>query len=266
MISVAVASQKGGVCKTTLTLNLAFALARRGWRTMVVDADPQGAIGLSLSKKVADATGLAEYVSGHVDFQGSVIQTKVPELALLPVGQVAPQDCMGFGNLLADGTRFQRLLAEAGEFDLVMVDTPSGFSGATMGALRAVGHVLAPVQAEPIALRSISQLLEVVSSVKDEGVAVDLLGFVIVMLQLREQTSLEVADELWAKLGDLVFQTNIPRDPAFLTASAAGVPLGLLGKRPPFVAATFDQLAHEVEQRLEIAPKEREDAPIPLVD
>lgn len=263
-----VASQKGGVGKTTVSLNLGFALAKRGWRTLIVDSDPQGAIGLSLSRKLSGARGLAEYVAGRHSLPQLLSATRLPELSLLPVGQIAVQDTPGFGAVLSDGRIFRDLGAEASAlFDVVVIDTPSGFQGITLGALRASSHVLSPVQAEPIALRSLSQLLEVVSSLREEGCEVELLGLLLIMMQMRQSSSLSVADELWAELDDLVFQTVIPRDPAFLDASAAGVPLGLLGRRPPFVAATFDQLASEVEGRMKLnATEDSANAPIPLVD
>lgn len=265
---VTVASQKGGVGKTTVTLNLGFALAKRGWRTLVVDSDPQGAIGLSLSRSLTSAHGLAEYAAGRRALAESLVTTRLPELSLVPIGQIAVQDTPGFGAALADGRVFHELGAEArARFDVLLIDTPSGFHGITLGALRASSHVVSPVQAEPIALRSLSQLLEVVSAVREEGAEVELLGLLLMMMQMREASCLSVADELWAQLGDLVFQTVIPRDPAFLDASAAGVPLGLLGRRPPFVAATFDQLATEVESRLHlVAAEDNSNAPIPLVD
>ncbi len=265
---VTVASQKGGVGKTTVTLNLGFALAKRRWRTLIVDTDPQGAIGLSLSKKLAGAAGLAEYASGRRALAETLASTRIAELSLLPVGQVAPQDTPGFGAFLADGRVLTRLIDEAmGRFDVVLFDTPSGFQGITLGAIRASGHVLSPVQAEPIALRSLSQLLEVINAIRDEGVKVELTGLVLVMLQMRVSASLSVADELWTQLGELAMQTTIPRDAAFLEASAAGVPVGLLGRRPPVVAATFDQLAAELEGRLQLLrPEDRDNAPIPLVD
>ncbi|MCC7073707.1 MAG: ParA family protein [Deltaproteobacteria bacterium] len=265
---VTVASQKGGVGKTTLALNLAHAMARRGWRILVIDTDPQGAVGLSLSSKLAAAPGLAEVVTERRALEEVLVTTRLPGLSLLPVGQVPPQDTHGFGSYLADGRALRRIVDElAGRFDVVFFDTPSGFQGITLGAMRASTHVLSPVQAEPIAARSLTQLLEVVGALRDEGLHLELAGLVLVMLQMRQSASLGVADELWGQLGDLVLQTTIPRDVAFLDASAAGVPVGLLGRRPPLVASTFDQLATEVEGRLSLnRVEDRDDGPIPLVD
>ena len=265
--SVCVASQKGGVGKTTVALNLAHAIARRGWRTLIIDTDPQGGIGLSLSKRTATAAGLAQFISGTAPLDSVIIQTKLDTLSILPVGRLAMQDTPGFGMVLADGAALAGVLAQtSGRFDVVLLDTPSGFSGVTMGALRASTHVLSPVQAEPLAARSLAQLLEVLGAVRNEGSQVELLGVVLTMLQTRVEKSLTVADELWTQLGDRVFQTSIPRDALFLEASAAGVPLGLLTRRPSAASSAFEQLAIEVEARLKLVPAEEAYGPVSLVD
>jgi chromosome partitioning protein len=264
---VCVASQKGGVGKTTVVLNLAYSMAKRGWRTLVVDTDPQGGIGLSLSRRTATAPGLAQLLTGTAPLESVVIQTKLAALAVLPVGRLAMQDTPGFGLALASGEPLISVAAQTeGRFDLVMFDTPSGFQGVTLGAMRASHHVLSPVQAEPLAARSLAQLLEVIGALRSEGVQLDLLGIVLTMLQTRVDKSLAVADELWAQLGERVFQTSIPRDPAFLEASAAGVPLGLLSRRPSAASSAFEQLASEVEARLQLVPTEESYGPVSLVD
>lgn len=264
---VCVASQKGGVGKTTVVLNLAHAVAKRGWRTLVIDTDPQGGVGLSLSKRTAEAPGLAQYASGSTPLEGVIIQTKLEALSVLPVGRLAMQDTPGFGAVLESGALLSGLMQQTeGRYEVVFIDTPSGFSAITLGALRACAAVISPVQAEPLAARSLSQLLEVLGALRNEGVPVELLGIVVTMLQARVDKSLGIADELWAQLGDRVFQTSIPRDPSFLEASAAGVPLGLLSRRPTTASSAFEQLALEVEARLHLIPTEEAYGPVSLVD
>ncbi len=266
MKSVAIVSAKGGVGKTTLALNLALAFARRPRRTLLVDADPQGAIGHSLHKK-APSAGLAGYLAGRATLDSAVVGTRLPELAILPIGPLAVQDTQAFGEHLADGKALAALTAAAApRFDLMLIDTPAGFAGVTMGALRAADFALAPLQAEPIALRALTQLLDVFTALRQEQQRVKLAGVVLTMLQLRNKESLSVAQETWAKLPpELVLETNIPRDPVFLEASAVGVPVGLLRQQPPPVASLFDRLAIELEPRLDLTTSGDDDGPVWLL-
>lgn len=262
---LSVVSQKGGVGKTTVSLNLALSLARRGHRVLLVDTDPQGAIGLSLQRGNT-TPGLASYVARRVPLERVITHTKFPEFDLVPMGNIAIQDTPAFAARLNDGAELMRLLSECGAYDLVMFDTPSGFSGVTMGALKVSTHVVSPLQAEPLAVRSASQLLEVLAALRREGVAVSLAGLVLTMLDLRNGESLSVATEVWTDFPDTaVLQTNVPRDPAFLKASGAGVPVGLLSRSPPPVAALFDQLAQELEPRLGMRKEVKDDGPISLL-
>ena len=124
-----------------------------------------------------------------------------------------------------------------------------------------------PIQAEPLALRSVGQVLEAVGRLREDSRRLSIVGFIVTMLSSRQQVSLAVAQETWSMLPvDLVLEAFVPRDEAFLVASAQGVPLGLLGKRPPPVATVFDQLAAELEPRLGLLTEESEVEPIPLLD
>ncbi len=262
---LSVVSQKGGVGKTTVSLNLALSLARRGHRLLLVDLDPQGAIGLSL-QRANTSVGVASYIARRVPLDRVITHTKFPELDLVPMGNIAIQDTPAFSARLNDGSELTRLLSECGGYDLVMFDTPSGFSGVTMGAMKVSTHVISPLQAEPLAVRSASQLLEVLAALRREGAGVTLAGLVLTMLDLRNGESLGVATEVWSDFPDAaVLQTNIPRDPAFLKASGAGVPVGLLSRSPPPVAALFDQLAQELEPRLGMRKEVKDDGPISLL-
>lgn len=266
MKSLAIVSQKGGVGKTTLALNLAFSLARQGSRVALIDADPQGAVGHSL-QGMAESSGLLGCVDERASAEESLLVTRVPGFSILPVGDVPAYRAHQFAEDLVDGRVFERVLVElAPRFDLVLIDTPSGFTGATLGALRAVDWALSPLQAEPIALRTLPQLLSVIGALREEGARVELAGVVLCMLQQRNSDSLSVAEEVWSKLPtELVLEGIIPRDPAVLAASGAGVPLGLLSRvRPPPVSLVFDRLALEVSERVGLLDDRGMDEPIGL--
>jgi chromosome partitioning protein len=260
MNAVAVVSQKGGVGKSTTSLNLAFALASRGWKTLLVDTDPQGGIGLSLNRQ-KPSQGLARYVAGGISLEDVVVHTRLAEFDLLPIGAIAMKDTHAFGTHLLDGREFKRLKTEGtGRYDLVLFDTPAGFGGITYGALRASEWLLSPLQAEPTALRSFPQLLETMGSIREQGSNVRMLGVVLSMLQAKNKHSQDVADEVMTRLPKhLLFETTVPRDAAFLESSAQGIPLGLMRKKYPALAAGFDALAQEVELRLGLKNKVEEE-------
>ncbi len=262
---VSVVSQKGGVGKTTVALNVAFALARRGHRVLLADTDPQGGIGLSL-QRLQPGAGLAGYVARRLPLQSLAVKTRLPEFHVLPMGNIAIQDTHAFAARLADGAELRRLVGDAAPlYDLLVLDTPSGFTGVTMGAMRVSDSVLSPLQSEPLAMRSASQLLEVIAVLRAEGAPLSLGGLLLTMLDVRNADSLGVAMEAWSDLpAAAVLQTTIPRDAVFLRSSGAGVPVGLLSLQPPPVASLFEQVAIELEPRIGIRKDEKDGGPIPL--
>jgi chromosome partitioning protein len=135
-----------------------------------------------------------------------------------------------------------------------------------MGALRIADFALTPLQAEPMALRSLPQILEVLAVLRDEGAKVRLVGAMLTMLPVRNKDSLAVAQDVWGRFpAELVLQTQILRDPTFLEASTLGVPLGLMRRHPPAQAAVFDQLAQELELRMQLhQDAQADDGPLSL--
>jgi chromosome partitioning protein len=264
--SIAFASLKGGVGKTTAALNCAFALARRGLRTLVVDTDPQGAIGLSLDG-IGDRPGLAANLANDGAALAGVIKTRLPELHLLPMGHV---DALNVDRLAVEAREADvlRRIIDLGQrdYEIILFDTPAGLGGMTRVALEAVESVVAVVQCEPLALRSLPRLLELLAHLREVGASCSLLGVLGTMSSFRDPVMLASLEELWSFYKDQIFETAIPRDPAFLQASRAGVPLGLLSRRPPAVAAVFDRLVGEIEERIDLQKGGEDDGPIRLVD
>jgi chromosome partitioning protein len=268
MTILAVASQKGGVGKTTVALNLAYAMARRGWNALLVDADPQGCIGLSLQGRVSTLPGLAECLRSELSLEHAVCSTRLPELKLLTAGQLTSEDYADGMRRFADADALGRLLAEASQlYKLVIVDTASGLFGPTLAVLRNAGHLLLLVQAEPLGLRTLPSQLELIRQLRQSGGKTTIAGVLLTMVQSRNADSLGVVQEALSVLpAEFALNAFLPRDAVFLKASAKGVPLGLLYRNPPPVATVFDQIAAELEPRIGLAAAEVGDEAVPLVD
>lgn len=246
--TISITSQKGGVGKTTVALNLAVALAERGHATLLVDLDPQGGIGLSLAKGETAFAGLTELLAGATDVRGAVVQTKLPELHLLPRGRLDPADVPAYESaLFAPGT-LQRLLSPLlGAYAFIIVDTPAGMGFATRAALGVSDFILVVAQAEPLAMRSIGQVLRVVDHLRHtERPGLQLLGILPTMVDLRAHPSRQAVEELWTEFGG-VFETMIQRSPLYPEASLKGLPLSFLGGPRSPEARQFDAFAAEVE-------------------
>lgn len=258
MSLLAVVSPKGGVGKTTLALNLAYAFAHRGWETVLVDFDPLGGLDRSL---FADRyPGLWDVVEegvllGRVLHWGERDQARAP--ALLGAGHPPRDRREAWGRRLASGEGLGSIFrALQGRFPLVVLDTPAGLDGPTRGALLHATHVVSPVQAEPLALRTLPVLLDTLSALGDEGARPELVGLVASMVRSREKVSLAAAQELFRLFPPgLVLDPFIPWDPIFLDASARGEPVvgSESDSRPVAVASVFDQIAEELAPRLGLA-------------
>lgn len=252
VIAVATASQKGGVGKTTLCVNLAYSLARRGWNTLLVDTDPQGAVGLSLAKSSRTKPGFYDFLGGGVTLDRVILNSRLPELGILPAGQYDECARRGFSvndvpNRLADLMR----AAELRGVDVLLIDTAAGLTGVSEAVVKGCDYVIVPQQAEPLAVRSLPHLLETLARFRSDGAGVKVAGILLTMVMEDQEMSRKVTTELRQLLPPhLLFKQSIPRLNSFLEASAYGVPVALLKRNPPPEALLFDQLATELEDRM----------------
>ena len=271
MYVIAVASQKGGVGKTTIALNLGLALARAGSRTLLTEFDAQGSLGLSLGLADRARAGIAEILTGQETVETVMQRTREPALCVLSVGRVDPTTVAGFEEALTRPGAISGILEGASHagFDICLIDCPAGLGKVTTRALEAATHALAPLQAEPLALRSVGQILALIDRIKaTKNPNLSLLGVVLSMFDRKVPASLDVAETLWTKFPPgVVMDAIIPRDEVFLEASLRGTPLSLMHKKPPPLARRFDQLANDVIDRMQPAGAKvvEDDAPISLL-
>ena len=247
-----IASQKGGVGKTTVALNLAVALTERGRRTLLADLDPQGAVGLSLAKGDTELAGLAELLSGVATAREAVLATRLNGLSLLPRGRLDATDIDSFEHAVAQPGALDRALAVCeGSVDVVVIDTPSGLGRVTTAALAAAHFVLLAFQTESLSLRSIGQALKVIEHVQaNRNPRLRLVGILPTLVERERAGTQGVLGDIWSGFPDAL-ETIVPRTEAFAHASSLGVPVAFLGGetgRPE--ARRFDLLADEIEGRM----------------
>ncbi len=248
---IVLTSSKGGTGKTTTALNLAVALAERGRSTIVVDLDPQGAIGLFLAKEDTEWGGLAEVMIAGTAPSEVLLSTSLPTLRILARGRIDPIDTCEYEIQLQGGEFLSQTLDAIDEdVDFILIDTPSGLGPVTRAALRVSHFALLPLQAEPVAFRTMGQTLRVIDHVRrHENPSLQLLGIVPTMVQLDNDPSLNVMSAVWSGFGG-VFDTVIPRSEIFTEASEIGIPLSFLGGRTRPEARRFTLLSDEIEARI----------------
>lgn len=269
MTTLVISSQKGGVGKTTVAVNLAYSLARRGWRVLLIDADPQGGVGFSLSEKARDAKGFFNLLHGTAQAEPAslVLATRLPEFRLLVSGNADagpgaedPQDTPELRERLGE------ILTQVGHYDVIVLDTEAGVHGLTRAIMAVSDFLLLPQQAEPLSARSMPRLLRNIAALRRElGEGTNhprIAGLLMTMVRRDDPVSSEIENEIRAMLPPgLILDTEIPRDAAFLKASRVGVPVSLLHRQPPEASLSFDQLAAELEARMSLTkePNLKED-------
>ncbi len=253
MIRVAIANQKGGVGKTTTAINLATALAAIGWKVLLVDLDPQGnaSTGLGVPQSRRERSSY-DVLIGSATIMESAISTRVPRLDLLPATVDLSGAEVEMVGLEDRAHRLDKALsaAPAGRWDICLIDCPPSLGLLTVNALVAARQLLVPLQSEFFALEGLSQLLQTVERIRVAfNPQLAILGVALTMFDRRNRLSQQVADDVRACLGPVVFDTVVPRNVRLSEAPSHGLPALIYDLKCPGSEA-YVRLARELMARL----------------
>ena len=260
---LAVANQKGGVGKTTTTINLGTALAAVGERVLIIDADPQGnaSTGLGVAR-VDRKTTVYDVLLGDAALKDAIVPTRVPGLDLSP----SDPDLSGAELELGQAQRRSYRLRDAldalrgdASYTYVLIDCPPSLNLLTVNAMTAADAVLCPLQCEFFALEGLSQLMRTIELVRSSlNPRLELQGLVLTMYDRRNSLSDQVAADVRAHFGDKVYDTVIPRNVRISEAPSFGKPaliydLKCAGSQA-YVRLASEVIARERRSRLAAAP------------
>lgn len=256
---ICIANQKGGVGKTTTTVNLSAALSQMGHKVLVVDMDPQGnaSSGLGIKKHETQESNIYHVLIGEKSIQEVVYQASSKNLWVA----TANPDLVGAEIELVDMPHREyrlknALLAVSSLYDYVLIDCPPSLGLLTLNSLAAANSFLVPLQCEYYALEGLSQLLNTAGLVKKSiNPQLHIEGIVLTMFDKRNNLGHQVVDEIRAHFKEKVFNSIIPRNVRLSEAPSHGV--SIFGYDPKSIGALmYLELAKELVARTQFSEKD----------
>ncbi len=253
---IAVANQKGGVGKTTTSVNLSACLAALGKRVLLFDLDPQANATSGVGLEKVEGASAYRALLGEEALINKIQSTAFERLEVIPS---EPDMCGAEIELSRLDNHLLRLkhalqpICETRRFDVILIDCPPSLGILTLNVFAAADRVLIPLQSEYYALEGISMITRVLNQLRDTGVnpRLEILGVVMTMFDGRTKLSQQVVGEVRQHFGDLVFDTVIPRTTRLAEAPSFGKPILYYDKYSAGSAA-YEVLAQEVAARLKL--------------
>ncbi len=245
-----VASQKGGVGKTTTALNLGYTLARLGHSVLLVDADPQGGMAIASNLKKRTDAGLVNLLKGDAGPEDIVVSTKDGSMSVVGSGVVVPNDTVRIEDAARDGQLRSAIEGLGDGFDYVFLDAPAGVGGIVTSLLSVSDGVILMLRCRSLVLKSLPIFLKLLRQVRDDhNPKLQLEGALVTMWKGDNELERQTLKELTGSIPEaLFFRTVIPEDDNFEHASIKAVPVILLpGGRE--TARPYLELAMEMKER-----------------
>lgn len=246
--AIAIANQKGGVGKTTTTINLSACLAEMGKKVLVIDSDPQGntTSGLGIDKNIQEKT-IYELLLKEYTIEEAIIQTPIENLELLASNiNLSGAEIELIGVDKKEYILKDELKKIKDKYDFILLDCPPSLSMLTINAMCAADTVLVPIQCEYYALEGLSQLIHTINLVKKRlNPNLEMEGVVFTMYDARTNLSLQVVENVKYTLKQTIYKTIIPRNVRLAEAPSHGLPINLYDSKSAG-AESYRLLAEEV--------------------
>lgn len=251
---IAIANQKGGVGKTTTSINLSSCLAEKGKKVLAIDLDPQGNMtsGLGVEKESVENT-LYELILGECTIKESISKTVVNNLTIIPSNvnlAGAEIELLGINDkeyILRTAVDYIR-----DDYDFIIIDCPPSLNMLTVNAMTTADTVLVPIQCEYYALEGLSQLIHTINLVQERlNPKLQIEGVVFTMYDVRTNLSNQVVDTVKENLDTKIYNTMIPRNIRLAEAPSYGIPINMYDSKSAG-AESYRNLAKEIIDRKDL--------------